>query len=142
MSLKWLLLLTAVGAGAYAVGQAKPPVPTATTTSAGDTLAYASVSFGARLRYSVGSVGSAIVGSSVRQSVMENQQTLADLAKAIKAAKGGDGARAREIVRKINYMDSLAIENLYHGRPIRAVRQSIEAKSLINAVRRNLNQGV
>lgn len=141
MSLKWLLILAAVGSAAYAVGQANPPVPTA-TASAGDSVALASVSFGARLQYSVGSVGSAIVGGSVQTSVLENKQTLRDLGKSMKMAKGSDGIRAREIAQKINYMDSLAIDNLYQGRPIKAMKQSMEAKSLLNAVRRNLNQGV
>jgi hypothetical protein len=142
MSLKWLLILAAVGASAYAVGQAEPPVAAAATTSAGDSITMASVSFGARLQYSVGSVGSAIVGGSVQRSVLDNKQTLADLSKAVRAAKGSDGVRVREIVRKINYMDSLAIDNLYQGRPIKAMKQSMEAKSLLNAVRRNRNQGV
>ena len=141
MSLKWMLFMVAVGAAAYAVGQAEPPVPTATAT-AGDSIAHAGVSFGARLHYTVGSVGSAIVGGSVQKSVLENKQTLSDLSKAMKAARGADGIRAREIARKINYMDSLAIDNLYQGRPIKAMKQSVEAKSLLNAVRRNLTNGV
>jgi hypothetical protein len=141
MSTKWLLILAAVGAAAYAVGQAQPPAPTA-TASAGDSVVVAQVGFGARLQYSVGSVGSAIVGGSVQKSVLDNKQVIHDLGKAIKTAKGSDGVRAREIVRKINYMDSLAIDNLYQGRPIKAMKQSMESKSLLNAVRRNLNLGV
>jgi hypothetical protein len=142
MSLRWLLILTAVGAAAYAVGQADPPVPSATTVAARDSVAVAGVTFGAKLRYSVGSVGTAIVGGSVQRSVLDNKESLHDMSKALKSAKGSDGVRAREIARKINYMDSLAIDNLYQGRPIKAMKQSMESKSLLNAVRRNLNLGV
>ena len=141
MSTKWLLILAAVGAAAYAVGQAEPPVPAA-TASAGDSVVTAGATFGARLQYSVGSVGTAIVGGSVQKSVLDNKQALQDMGKAIKSAKGSDGVRARDIVRKINYMDSLAIDNLYQGRPIQAMKMSMESKSLLNAVRRNLNLGV
>jgi hypothetical protein len=141
MSTKWLLIMAALGAAAYAVAQAEPPAP-AVTASAGDSVVIAKVGFGERLQYSVGSVGTAVVGGSVQRSVLENKRTLSDMARDIRAAKGGDGVRAREIARKINYMDSLAIDNLYQGRPIQAMKQSMEAKSLLNAVRRNLNQGV
>lgn len=141
MSRKMLLTVVAVGAGAYAVGQADPPARVEKVSGA-DSVVFAEVSFGERLEYSVGSVGSAIVASSVQRSVLDNKQTLKDMSKAIKSAKGSDGIRAREIVRKINYMDSLAIQNLHQGRPIQAMKQSMESKSLINAIRRNLNQGV
>jgi hypothetical protein len=142
MSMKWFLIMVALGSAAYAVGQADPPASTTATTANGDSIAMASVGFGAKLQYSVGSVGSAMVGGSVQKSVLDNKQAIADLSKALKSAKGSEGMRARAIVKKINYMDSLAIDNLYQGHPIKAMKNSMESKSLLNAVRRNLNQGV
>jgi hypothetical protein len=140
MSIKVFILAMALGSGVYAVSKAEPPLPAGTMPS--DSTALASVSFMDRLQYSVGSVGSAIVGSSVRKSVEDTEQSLADLRKAIKMAKGSDGVRARDVAKKIMYMDSAAVENLHQGHPIKAMKQSMEAKSLLNAVRRNLNQGV
>ena len=140
MSIKAFILAIALGAGIYAVSKAEPPLPAGTAPS--DSLALAEVSFVDRLQYSVGSVGSAIVGSSVRKSVLDTEQTLADLRKAIRMAKGSDGVRARDLAKKIMYMDSVAIENLHQGRPLKAMKQSMEAKSLLNGVRRQLNQGV
>lgn len=124
----------------YVVARAEPPVPT--DAASGDSVAAANVSFADRFMYTIGSMGSAVVGSSVRKSVMETEQSLGDLKKALKTAKGGDGVRARDIAKKIMYMDSAAVESLHQGHPIRAMKQSMEAKSLLNGVRRYLNQGV
>jgi hypothetical protein len=140
MSLKLLVFLIAVGAGVFAVARAQPPVP-AEAIAAGDSAAV-HVGMGEKLRYSVGSVGTAIIGNSVRRSVAETEQTLRDLRKSIKSAKGADGTRAREVAIKVREMDSLAVENLRQGRPLKAMKQSMEAKSLLNAVRRKLTQGV
>ncbi|HET9439626.1 MAG TPA: hypothetical protein VFO52_05625 [Longimicrobiales bacterium] len=136
MSFKTLLLLALLGTGFVVVARAEPPLSPA-ALAAGDT-ASAQVSMLERLRYTVGSVGSAIIGSSVRKSALENQENLAELRAALHAAKGNEGMRTRSMARKINYMDSLAVQNLYYGRPIRAMKQSMEAKSLLNDVRRNL----
>lgn len=136
MSYKTLLLLALLGTGFVVVARAEPPLSPA-ALAAGDT-ASAQVSMLERLRYTVGSVGSAIIGSSVRKSALENQENLAELRAALHAAKGNEGVRTRSMARKINYMDSLAVQNLYYGRPIRAMKQSMEAKSLLNDVRRNL----
>ena len=140
MSLKLLVFLMAVGAGVFAVARAQPPLP-AEAIAAGDSVAV-HVDMREKLRYSVGSVGTAIIGGSVRRSVAETEQTLRDLRKTIKTAKGADGTRAREVAIKVREMDSLAVENLRQGRPLKAMRQSMEAKSLLNAVRRKLTQGV
>jgi len=137
MSIKVLILIVILGAGVFAVSRAEPPRPA--SAAAGDSTAYAQVTFGERFQYSVGSVGSAIVGTSVRRSVLETEQSLKDLRKAIKLAKGGDGIRANDIAKKISYMDSLAVDNLHQGHPIKAMKQSMEAKNLLNAVRHNLN---
>lgn len=145
MSAKSLILLGVLGAGCYAVSKAQPPASPAeiaAAEAAGDTVVAAKVSFGDRFQYSVGSVGSAIVGGSVRKSVLETEQSLAELSKAIKNAKGSDGVRARDLVKKIEHMDSVAVENLHYGRPIKAMKQSMEAKSLLNAVRTRLKHGV
>jgi hypothetical protein len=140
MSVKALILIVALGGAIYFVARAEPPAQT--TVVSGDSVVVAKVTFGDRLMYSIGSVGSAVVGSSVRKSVMDTEQSLADLKKAIKTAKGGDGVRARDLARKIMYMDSVAIESLHQGHPIKAMKQSVEAKSLLNSVRHNLKQGV
>jgi hypothetical protein len=142
MSLKWILLAAAAGAGFYAVSKAQPPVATASASVTGDSVAVADVTMGERFRYSVGSVGTAVVGGSIRRSVLETEQSLKDMSKAIKTAAGADGTRAREVALKIRYMDSVAVENLHQGRPIKAMRQSMEAKSLLNSIRRSLTQGV
>lgn len=139
MSLKWLLLIAAVGAGGWAVARTEPPTPLNET--AADSLG-APVSMSARLQYSVGSVGSALVAGTVRRNVMQTEITLAGMGKAIKESKGSDGMRAREIARKIKHVDSLAVEHLYYGRPIKAVRHTMEAKSLLNAVKRNLKEQI
>ena len=140
MSLKWAVFILAVGAGAFAVARAQPPAPAG--ASAADSTAVASVGMGEKFRYTVGSLGTKIIGGSIRRSVMETEQTLRDMKKTIKTAKGADGVRAREVATKIRQMDSVAVENLNQGRPIKAMRQSMEAKNLLQSVRRNLTQGV
>ena len=123
-----------------AVVRTEPPLPPNAT--AADSLDVGQVSMGARFRYSVGSVGVALIAGTIRRNVMETESTLAGMGKAITESKGSDGMRAREIARKIKYADSLAVEHLYYGRPINAVRQTMEAKSLLNAVRTNLRQQI
>ncbi len=136
MSLKTIVFVLAVGAGAFAVARAEPPAPQ------GEEAAITQATMGEKLRYSVGSVGVAIVGGSVRRSVLETEQTLRDMKKSIKTAKGADGVRAREVAIKVHQMDSAAYEHLRQARPFKAMRQSMEAKSLLQAVRRNLTSGV
>ena len=140
MSGKMLFLLAAIGGGAYAVSRAEPPVPPGTT--AADSIAYADISFGERFQYSMGSVGVAIFGGSIRKSVMETEQNLAELKGALKSAKGPDGVRARAAAKKIIFIDSVAVDNLHYGRPIKAMKQSMEARNLLNMVKRQLQQGV
>ena len=139
--MKTILLLAAAGAGVWAVSRVQPPVPTG-STAATDSMAIAEVSLGAKFQYSVGAMTGAIIGGSIKKSVQETEQSLVDLRKEIKAAKGADGVRARDLAKKITHMDSAAVENLYQGRPIKAMKQSMEAKSLLNAVRTNLKIGV
>jgi hypothetical protein len=140
MSAKMLVFLVALGGGVYYVSRTQPPV-SAEAMAAGDTTV---VQAGMRekLRYSVGSVGTAIVGGSVRRSVIETEQTLNDMKKSIKNARGADGIRARTVAVKVHQMDSAAYENLRMGRPFKAMRQSMEAKSLLQAIRRSLTAGV
>jgi ribosome-binding protein aMBF1 (putative translation factor) len=137
MSLKWVVFALAVGGGAYAVARAEPPAPPGAV--AGEPT---QVTMREKLRYSVGSVGVAIVGSSVRRSVVETEQTLKDMKVTIKNARGADGTRARDVAKKIHYMDSVAVEQLEQGRPIQAMKMSMEAKSLLSAVRSRLTRGV
>jgi hypothetical protein len=140
MSLKLFAVLLALGASAYAVARAEPPLP-AEKIAAGDTAAVPA-SIREKLRYSVGSVGTAIIGGSVRRSVVETEQSLNDMKKNLGKARGGDAIRAREAAIKVHQMDSAALENLRMARPIKAMKQSMEAKSLLQSVRRNLTSGV
>ena len=140
MSIKLLVLAAALGAGAYSVSRTEPPIPP--TATAADSVALAEVSFGDRFQYRVGSVGAAILGSSIRKSVFETEQTLAAMKGSIKNAKGADGVRAREAAKKITYMDSVAVDHLQYGRPIKAMKQSMDAKSMLQVVKRNLQTGV
>lgn len=141
MSAKMLLFVAALGGGVYYVSRAQPPVPAEALAAGGDSTAV-NASMREKLRYSVGSLGTAIVGGSVRRSVAETEQTLSDMKKSIRNAKGGDGARARMVAIKVHQMDSAAYENLRMGRPLKAMRQSMEAKSLLQAIRRSLTAGV
>ena len=141
MKLKTLLLLALIGVGFVVVARAEPPIP-ASELAAGDSAAVREVTMYERFRYTVGSVGSAVVASSIRSSVLENQETLQELKGALHSAKGSDGIRVRSMARQINYLDSLSIQNLYEGRPIKAMRQSMESKSLLNSIRKSLVLGV
>ena len=140
MSLKFMFLVAALGAGAYSVSKTEPPIPP--TATAADSVALANVTFGDRFQYRVGTVGAAILGGSVRKSVFETEESLAALKGSIKNAKGPDGVRARNMAKKIMYMDSVAVDNLQYGRPIKAMKQSMEAKSMLGVVKRNLQNGV
>ncbi len=141
MKLKTLLLLALIGVGFVVVARAEPPI-SSSELAAGDSAAVREISMYERFRYTVGSVGSAIVASSIRSSVLENQETLQELKSALHSAKGNDGIRVRSMARQINYLDSLSVQNLYEGRPIKAMRQSMESKGLLNSIRKSLVLGV
>ena len=140
MSIKFLVFAAALGAGAYSVSKTEPPIPP--TATAADSVALADVSFNDRFQYRVGTVGAAILGSSIRKSVFETETTLAAMKGSIKNAKGPTGVRVRDLAKKITYIDSVAVEHLQYGRPIKAMKQSMEAKSLMNVVKNNLRTGV
>lgn len=141
MKYRTLLLLALVGVGFVVVARAEPPL-SPEQVAAGDTAAVRDISMYERFRYSVGSVGSAIIASTIERSVEENRKTLHELRTELYSAKGSDGMRVRSMARKINYLDSLSMQNTYMGRPIKAMRQSMESKSLLNSVRKTLLLGV
>ena len=135
MYTKWVVLAVALGAGVVSVVRAEPPIePGAAAT--------ATAGIGQRFRYSIGSVGTALVGGTVRRSVLNTERSLSDMAVALKRAGGSDGTRARSDVRKIRHADSLAVQHLYYARPVKAVKKAMEAKNLLNAVRENLNEQI
>ena len=140
MKYRTLLLLALVGVGFVVVARAEPPL-SPEQVAAGDT-SVRDISMYERFRYSVGSVGSAIIASTIERSVEENRKTLHELRTELYSAKGSDGMRVRSMARKINYLDSLSMQNTYMGRPIKAMRQSMESKSLLNSVRKTLLLGV
>jgi len=140
MSLKTLLFLAIIGAGAYALTRATPPLPPKAT--AADSARVATASLGMRFHYGVGHLGSKIVGGSVRGMVDETQTTLNDMRSAIRGAKGPDGARAQQYAKKIMQMDSVVMNDLAYGRPIDAVKGALEAKSLLNAVRQQIQRNI
>lgn len=133
MSGKMLVFLAVIGSSGYALQRAAPPVPPDAT--AADSVAIAQAGVGARFQYGMGSLGSKLVGNTVRGMVDKTEQTLLDLRQPIKTAKGGEGERARKIAKKIELMDSIARMDLQYGRPIKAMRGAMEAQSLVNGVR-------
>lgn len=133
MSGKMLVFLAVIGGSGYALQRAAPPVPPDAT--AADSAAISQAGVGARFQYGMGSLGSKLLGNTVRGMVAETEQTLLDLRQPIKTAKGGEGERARKLAKKITVMDSTAIIDLQYGRPIKAVQGAMEAKSLVNGIR-------
>lgn len=138
MSAKMLIVLGVVAGCGYALSRTTPPVPPNAT--AADSVAVSQAGFGARFEYGIGALGSKIVGSTVRGMVHETEQSLADLRAGIKAAKGADGVRAKQFAADVVAMDSLALLDLQYGRPIKAVKGALEAKSLLGSVRGQVNR--
>lgn len=139
MSGKTLIFLALVGAAGYALTRARPPVPP--TATAADSVAISQAGIGARFQYGIGALGAKMVGGSVRGSVEETEAALLALRPGIKKARGGDAARAVLYAKKIVVMDSTALEDLYYGRPVSAVRNAMEGKSLLNAVHEQIVRG-
>ena len=133
MSGKTLIVLGVVVACGYALTRNPPPIPPGSTPE--DSAAIAQAGFGDRLKYGIGSFGSALMGRSVRNTIIETEQSLQDLRPAIKATRGPDGARAIAFAAKVTKIDSVALLDLEYGRPIRAAKAAMEAKSILGAVR-------
>ncbi|MGQ0562870.1 MAG: hypothetical protein ACT443_13470 [Gemmatimonadota bacterium] len=140
MSGKMLILLGLLAGSAYALTRATPPVPPGAT--AADSMAVAQAGVGARFEYGLGSLGSKIVSSTVRGMVRETERSLADLGAAIKSAKGSDGVRAKKFAAEVARMDSTALIDLEYGHPIKAVKGALEAKSVLNAVRNQVDRKI
>jgi hypothetical protein len=136
MSVKFLVFVALVGGSGYLLTRNAPPIPPGTTAT--DSAALAQAGIGARFHYGMGHFGTKLVGGTVRNMVEETEQALKDMQPAIKKSRGSDGTRARKNAAKIMGMDSVAIYSLEYGHPVEAVRQSMEAKSLLNSVRMNL----
>jgi NhaA family Na+:H+ antiporter len=97
---------------------------------------------GARLHYGVGMVGSKLVEKTVRNSVFGTQQALKDLKPAIKATRGGNGMRAKSYAAKVVALDSMALVELESGRPIKAIQATMQATSILGAVRGQIKTGI
>src|SRR5688500_16874036 len=138
MSAKFLIFAVAIGSGAWALTRHEPPVPADATAADSASLA----GIGARLQYGVGMVGSKMVGRTVRNSVFDTQQALKKLKPAIKATRGGNGTRAKNYAAKVVVLDSMALVHLEYGRPIEAVQATMEATSMLGAVRSQIKTGI
>jgi hypothetical protein len=138
MSLKLIVVAGVVGAAGWALTKDAPPVPFNAT--AADSAAVSQAGIGARLEYGMGMLGGKIVGSTVRNTVHETEVSLKDLKAGIKNARGGDAARAKKYAAKVTEMDSIALLDLQYGHPIKAVKAAMEAKSLLGAVRGQVNR--
>jgi hypothetical protein len=136
MSLKLVVFLAVVGGTGWLLTRNAPPIPPGTTASDSTALAHAGLS--ARFHYGVGAFGSKLLRPTVVGMVTDTHQALADMKTAIKNSKGPDGMRAQKYARRIIEMDSVAMYELEYGHPIRAARGAMEAKSLLNSVRQNL----
>ena len=138
MSVKFLIFATAIGSGAWALTRHEPPVPANATAADSASLA----GIGARLQYGIGMVGCKMVGRTVRNSVFDTQEALKDLKPAIKATRGGNGTRAKNYAAKVVALDSMALLHLDYGRPIEAVQATMEATSMLGAVRSQIKTGI
>lgn len=138
MSVKFLIFATAIGSGAWALTRHEPPVPANATAADSASLA----GIGARLQYGIGMVGCKMVGRTVRNSVFDTQEALKDLKPAIKATRGGNGTRAKSYAAKVVALDSMALLHLDYGRPIEAVQATMEATSMLGAVRSQIKTGI
>lgn len=129
MSGKTLIILGLVAAAGYGLQRNQPPgVDQAGVFS--------------RMSYGLGRVGSRMVGKAVTGMVTGTEQSLVDMHAGIKKAKGGDGIRAKDFAKKVTVMDSAATAELTEGRPIRAIKSAMEAKSMLNAVRQQINRTI
>lgn len=133
MSMKMVALVAVVGAAGWALS--RNPVPVPPNATAADSVAVSQAGIGGRLHYGVGMLGSKVVSSSVRSTVHETETSLKDLQAGIKNTRGGDGQRAKKFAAKVVEMDSIAMSDLQYGRPVKAVKAAMEAKSLLGAVR-------
>jgi hypothetical protein len=133
MSLKLVAVVAVVGATGWALS--RNPVPVPPNATAADSAAVSQAGIGARFQYGLGMLGSKVVSSSVRSTVHETETSLQDMKAGIKNTKGGDGDRARKYAAKVVQKDSTALFDLQYGRPVKAVKAAMEAKSLLGAVR-------
>ena len=140
MSGKQLVFIGILAYSGYALTRHTPPAPA--NASEAEVAAATHAGIGARFNYGIGNVGVHLMGGTVRGMVNETQQSLNDMHTAIRNAKGPDGMRAQQYSKKIVQMDSVALSELSYGKPIKAAKTAMEAKSLLNSVRQNLQRNI
>lgn len=133
MSGKTLIFVALVGLAGYSLTRAHPPVAPGAT--AADSAAVAQAGIGARFQYGLGAFGSKIVGTSVRSMVGGTEQSLKDMSAAIKSSKAHGGARAQDYAKKTMKLDSVALIQLQMGHPVKAMKNAMDAKSMLESVR-------
>ena len=129
MSGKSLVVLALIAAAGYGLQRQSPP----DVQEAG---------LGSRLGFGVGRVGSKMIGKWVTGMTLSTEQSLADLHTNIKKAQAGDGIRAREYAHRAEVADSSAVIDLQYGRPLKALMGAMDGKSMLNAVRDQLNHTI
>jgi hypothetical protein len=136
MSGKFIVFVGLLAGSGYMLSRTPPPIPPGAT--AADSAAIAQAGVGARFQYGVGALVCKLIGGTVHRVVDETDTSLKDMRIALKKATGGEGLRAVKTSKRIVQMDSSALFHLEYGHPIKAVRDAMEAKSLVNSVRINL----
>jgi len=139
MSTKTLIFLGLVAAAGYALTREEPPVPGG--MSADTSVAVTHASIGARFHYGLGLLGARMVTNTVTKSVAETEQTLAGMKSGIKKLRGGDAMRAKEYSKRVLTRTTAARDDLILAQPIDAIRNAMEAKNLLNAVRDQVERG-
>lgn len=140
MSGKFIFFVGLLAGGGYMLTRTPPPIPPG--LAAADSLAIAEAGIGARFQYGVGALVCKMVSGTVHRMVDDSEASLHEMRGALKKATGGEGMRAVKTSKRIVQMDSSALFHLEYGHPIKAVRDAMEAKSLVNSVRANLKFGI
>jgi hypothetical protein len=140
MSGKFIVFVGLLAGGGYLLTRTPPPVPPGITSA--DSAAIAEAGVGARFHYGVGALVCRMLSGTVHRMVDETEASLKEMRGPLKKATGGEGLRAVKTSKRIVQMDSSALFQLEYGHPIKAVRDAMEAKSLVNSVRANLKLGI
>jgi hypothetical protein len=134
MKIVLLLIVAAGGTALYRGGQRIAPYDA--PLSSGDSVQYSAAG---RIRQGVGAVGSMMVRGWVESLVEASEGDLANMKTALQKQRGPDGDHARKNAKLVVQLDSAALNELVHARPIDAVRHAMKARDHVAVAKRTLS---
>lgn len=114
------------------------PVTPAVEAGPGQATIAAGTAVLVRIWHGFGVYGSYVAAPAVDGMVEQHASTLRELDPAIRRAPAARRKRTLGVINRIEQLDSMAVERMYRGHPVAALKYSMQAGGLVDAVRDNL----